>query len=175
MAQRSIGKQRIMGDRQTEGSEVAQSPNRSQKPPFPFPGHLQGHRRYEKERERFTGMQTRAASGYLRIERPPFSYSRAFDIFVSNRIVQSPLNFKLENPLVVSLVNFPLSSLSLIISFHFYFFNSLFEGEGISSCSVEGKWGFNRWKNCYWLGREGRLHLEGIVGSENQAEKSFHS
>ena len=96
MAQRSIGKQRIMGDRQTEGSEVAQSPNRSQKPPFPFPGHLQGHRRYEKEREHFTGMQTRAASGYLRIERPPFSYSRAFDIFDSNRIVQSPLNFKLE-------------------------------------------------------------------------------
>lgn len=48
------GKQRIMGDRQTEGSEVAQSPNRSQKPPFPFPGHLQGHRRCEKERERFT-------------------------------------------------------------------------------------------------------------------------
>lgn len=85
-----------MGDRQTEGSEVAQSPNRSQKPPFPFPGHLQGHRRYEKEREHFTGMQTRAASGYLRIERPPFSYSRAFDIFDSNRIVQSPLNFKLE-------------------------------------------------------------------------------
>lgn len=70
MAQRSIGKQRIMGDRQTEGSEVAQSPNRSQKPPFPFPGHLQGHRRYEKEREHFTGMQTRAASGYLRIKRP---------------------------------------------------------------------------------------------------------
>lgn len=96
MAQRSIGKQRIMGDRQTEGSEVAQSPNRSQKPPFPFPGHLQGHRRYEKEREHFTGMQTRATSGYLRIERPPFSYSRAFDIFDSNRIVQSPLNFKLE-------------------------------------------------------------------------------
>ena len=112
MAQRSIGKQRIMGDRQTEGSEVAQSPNRSQKPPFPFPGHLQGHRRYEKERERFTGMQTRAASGYLRIERPPFSYSRAFDIFVSNRIVQSPLNFKLEIRLLFHLSISFISSLS---------------------------------------------------------------
>lgn len=158
-----------MGDRQTEGSEVAQSPNRSQKPPFPFPGHLQGHRRYEKEREHFTGMQTRATSGYLRIERPPFSYSRAFDIFDSNRIVQSLLNFKLEIRLCCFTCQFPLSPLFLIFFHSSYFFNSL---EGISSCSVGGKWGFNRWKNCYWLGREGRLHLEGIVGSENQAEKS---
>lgn len=124
MAQRSIGKQRIMGDRQTEGSEVAQSPNRSQKPPFPFPGHLQGHRRYEKERERFTGMQTRAASGYLRIERPPFSYSRAFDIFVSNRIVQSPLNFKLEIRLLFHLSISP-SLLSLSNNFFSFLFFQL--------------------------------------------------
>lgn len=124
MAQRSIGKQRIMGDRQTEGSEVAQSPNRSQKPPFPFPGHLQGHRRYEKEREHFTGMQTRATSGYLRIERPPFSYSRAFDIFDSNRIVQSPLNFKLEIRLCCFTCQFPLSPLSSLSNnfFSFLFF-----------------------------------------------------
>ena len=71
-----------MADSQTEGrSEVVQSPNRSQKPPFPFPGHLQEHRRYEKERDRRNTLRTGARQEPLPvswIERPGFPIEESF-------------------------------------------------------------------------------------------------
>lgn len=70
-----------MGDSETEGSEVAQSPNRSHKPPFPFPGHLQGHRRCEKEREQ-SGQELVPGE-----ERPPFSHSTQLSIVSNGRSI----------------------------------------------------------------------------------------